>query len=68
MKKIGPCKSLKKFSSNAYEMEMPTWIGISPIFNVANIYPFVTNDTRDTTEGKDLNEEELHWIKKMPIA
>ena len=44
MKKIGPCKILRKFSTNTYELEMPTGIGISPIFNIANIYPFVAND------------------------
>ena len=45
MKKIGPCKILRKFSANAYELEMPTGIGISPIFNVAEIYPFVAYDS-----------------------
>jgi hypothetical protein len=40
MKKIGPCRILRKFSANAYEIELPTDIGISPIFNVAYLYPF----------------------------
>ena len=34
MKKIGPCKILKKFGENAYELELPEGIGISPIFNI----------------------------------
>ena len=46
MKKIGPCRILRKFSTNAYELEMLTGVGISPIFNVANIYPYLTCDTR----------------------
>ena len=33
MKKIGPCRILKKKSANAYELEMPTRVGISPIFH-----------------------------------
>jgi hypothetical protein len=40
LKKIGPCRILRKFSANAYEIELPTDIGISPIFNVADLYPF----------------------------
>ena len=38
MKKIGPCKIVRKISSNAYEIELPIGIGISPIFNVADLY------------------------------
>jgi hypothetical protein len=41
LKKIGPCKILRKFSSNSYELELPPDIGISPIFNVADLYPYI---------------------------
>jgi hypothetical protein len=34
MKKIGPCRVLKKFGENAYEIELPDGIGISLIFNI----------------------------------
>ena len=45
MKKIEPCRLLRKFSANAYELEMPTEVGISPIFNVEYLYPYVASDT-----------------------
>ena len=51
MKKIGPCRILKKFLVYAYELEIPTGVGISPIFNVAYIYPYVTRGTRNFEEG-----------------
>jgi hypothetical protein len=40
MKKIRPCRVLKKFGANAYEIELPDGIGISPIFNVSDLYPY----------------------------
>jgi hypothetical protein len=39
MKKIGPCKVIRKFGANAYEIELLDGIGISLIFNVADLYP-----------------------------
>jgi hypothetical protein len=40
MKKIGPCKVLKKMGQNAYEIELPDGIRISPIFNVSDLSPY----------------------------
>ena len=38
MKKFGPCKILKKHDSgNAYEVELPDGVHISPIFNIADL-------------------------------
>ena len=53
MKKIGPCKILKKFDENAYEIELPDDVGISPIFNVSNLYPY----RKDDTEGSGDQEK-----------
>ena len=38
MKKFGPYKILKKYDSgNAYEVELPDGIQISPIFNITDL-------------------------------
>ena len=50
MKKIGPCKVLKKFGENAYEIELPDGIRISPIFNVSNLYPYKTGEEGTSDE------------------
>ena len=62
MKKIGPCKILKKNSANSYQLEMPTWVGISPIFNVADLYPYVVGDNGTFTEGEDPTEDS-QWVR-----
>ena len=62
MKNIGPCRILRKFSANAYELEILTGVGISPIFNVADLYPYVAGDTGTFAEGEDLTED-LQWVR-----
>ena len=53
-KKIGPCRILRKFLANAYEIEIPDDIGISPIFNVADLYPYKeTKEETSSTNGLD---------------
>jgi hypothetical protein len=63
MKKIGPCKVIKKFGANTYEIELPNGVGISPIFNIADLYPY-----RDEEAGAKDEKEEIQWTKQMPIA
>ena len=63
MKKIGPCKILKKFRENAYELELPKGIRISPIFNISDLYPY-----RAEGAGTGTEEPVIQWQKKLPVA
>lgn len=40
MRRIGPCKILAKYRSNAYKVDLPTNVSLSPIFNVAGLIVF----------------------------
>jgi hypothetical protein len=53
MKNIGPCKILRKFDANTYEIELPDDVGISPIFNVLDLYPY----RKDEIEGSTYQEK-----------
>ena len=69
MKKIGPCKILRKFSVNAYELELPLDIGISPIFNVPDLYSYTTDDSTQTSGNLNHDEgKEQQWLKQTPLA
>ena len=60
MKKIGPCKILRNFVANAYEIELPKNVGISPIFNVLDLYPYREDETKGSYDQK-----EIRWEKQM---
>jgi hypothetical protein len=65
-KKIGPCRILRKFFANAYEIELPPGVGISPIFNVADLYKYENEAADDTTQ--DQETPEIDWVKQLPTA
>jgi len=61
LKNIGPCKIVNKFSTNAYEIELPKGVGIPLIFNVENLYPYRGDGTREVDD-----QDEVHWMQHMP--
>ena len=63
-KKIGPCKILRKFSANSYEIELPPDVGISPIFNVADLYKYEEYGAEEGLADK----EQIKWAKQLPPA
>jgi hypothetical protein len=65
LKKIGPCKILRKFSSNAYEIELPSGVGISPIFSVANLYPFKEREGVSTEKPISDEDQTIGWKVKL---
>jgi hypothetical protein len=58
MKKIGPCRVLKKFGENAYEIELSDGIGISSIFNIIDLYPYRAGEVETRAE-----KPEVQWQK-----
>ena len=60
MKKFGPCKIVKRHDSrNAYEVELPTKLNISPVFNISNLTKFY--------EGGDGDEvADMQWSILAP--
>jgi hypothetical protein len=63
MKNIGPCRVLKKFRENAYELELSDGIRISLIFNVADLYPYKAGEAKTGTE-----EPVIQWMKQLPVV
>lgn len=64
MKKIGPLKILQKFGNNAYEVELPLDLDISPISNVCDMFLYkgshfdIGQHTLADLEGED-------WVQDL---
>jgi hypothetical protein len=62
MNRIGPCRVLKKFGANGYEMELPDGIKISPVFNISHLYPYKVEETETRDE-----QPVIQWAKQMLV-
>jgi hypothetical protein len=58
-----PRGTYNKFAANDYEIELPDHVGISPIFNVVDLYPYMGYDTGELDDQK-----EIQWEKHMPTV
>lgn len=72
-KNIGPFKVLRKFSVNAYEIQLPPRIGISPILNVADLFPYTSNPEEKEEDGttrptRSTQEKGEAWKRQMPYV
>ena len=61
-KKVGPCQILEKYGQNAYKIQLPTDIGISPIFNVCDLTLYKGFEKKTTHE--DLVIADLQQVPK----
>jgi len=66
MKEIGPCKIVRKISTNAYEIKFPEGIGISTIFNVAELYPYKDTKLELQKEATEYEVQTLNLVEQMP--
>ena len=66
IKKIGPCRIVRKFSTNAYEIELPEGIGTSPIFIVEDLYPYKETELELSKESTGDEVKILNWEEQMP--
>lgn len=66
MKKIGPCRIVHKFGPNAYEIELPQGLGIYPIRNVSDLFPY-KGDVAGLDAGVQ-SDGDGGWMKDLPLA
>lgn len=72
-RKFGPCPVLKKLGPNAYRLELPQGLSISPVFNVSDLYPYYEEEDGDSVQLEefsaiptDLHPESIDVLKVHP--
>jgi hypothetical protein len=68
----GPFKVLEKINDDAYRLELPTDFGVSPMFNISDLRPYLGKEdempsrTTPIQEGED--GEDIPTHDDSPIA
>ena len=59
---------MSKFSANTYEIQLPPDIGILPIFNVADLFPYTTNPEENSVvwPERDTHVGDNSWMRHIP--
>ena len=58
--------NLEEVFSQCFEIELPCDMGISPIFNVADLYPYQEAETSSTNELD--TGQKVEWQKQIPVV
>jgi hypothetical protein len=66
LKIIGPHQILRKISSNSHEIELQSGVGISPISNVVDLYPFKDTNDISTYESISDGNHTIGWKEQLP--
>lgn len=69
-RKVGPCQILKKYGQNAYEIQLPPDLGLSPIFNVCDLTLFKGSDNEgeepmQVAADNDIPKHESPKLRKV---
>ena len=59
----GPFKVLRRFGTNAYELELPKEFGVNPTFNVSDLVPYrgpVVEPSKELELPSSLEREPSH--------
>ena len=65
-RKIGPCSILKKFGPNAYEVQLPNGLGLSPTFNVCDLTPYEDSDVATVGDEHLKKQTDVNFPKHKP--
>ena len=66
MRNFGPCKIFRKFDSgNAYEVELPDEMDISPIFNVVNLYEYYESEDDEVSITDDYLKKKNEEVEQI---
>jgi hypothetical protein len=67
----GPFKILEKINDNTYKLELPLDFGVSPTFNISDLWPYlgeedeVPSRTTSIQEGGGMMRTSLRWTQSF---